>query len=166
VAWRRKVIAMKVEEVMTRDVITCSPADKLRDIVQLMSKNSISGLPVVDDGKLVGIVTEGDIAKILAGPPASSTLWLPSPFEVLLEIPIKDLIELRRLQQSVKDVGEKPVSDVMSRNPITIEPENDIEDASALLVRYKINRLPVVKSGKLVGIVTRDDIIQGLGGAE
>jgi CBS domain-containing protein len=117
----------------------------------------------MDNGELTGIVTEGDIAKVLAGPSVSSTLWLPSPFEVLLEIPIKDLIELRRLQESVKDVGEKPVRDVMSRNPITIEPENDIEDASALMVRYKINRLPVVKNGILLGIVTRDDIIRCLG---
>jgi CBS domain-containing protein len=157
------VIAMKVEEVMTKDVITCSPADPISKIVKLMSEKCISGLPVIDNGKLVGIVTEGDIAKILAGPPVSSTLWLPSPFEVLLEIPIKDLIALRRLQESVKDVGQKPVRDVMSKDPITIEPTNDIGDASALMVRYKINRLPVVKSGKLLGIVTRDDIIRGLG---
>jgi CBS domain-containing protein len=155
---------MKVEEVMTRDVITCSPADPLREIVQLLGKNSISGLPVMDNGKLVGIVTEGDIARVLAGPPVSSTLWLPSPFEVLLEIPIKDIIELRRLQQSVKDVGEKPVRDIMSKDPIIIAPENDIEDASAIMVRYKFNRLPVVKNGKLVGIITRDDIIRCLGG--
>ena len=155
---------MKVEEVMTREVITCSSADPIREIVKLMGENGISGLPVLDNGKLVGIVTEGDIAKVLAGPPVSSTLWLPSPFEVLLEIPIKDLIELRRLQQSVKDVGEKPVRDVMSKDPITIEPTNDIGDASALMVRYKINRLPVVRGGQLVGIVTRDDIIQCLGG--
>jgi len=155
---------MKVEEVMTKEVITCSPSDPISGIVKLMSEKCISGLPVVDSGKLVGIVTEGDIAKVLAGPPVSSTLWLPSPFEVLLEIPIKDIIELRRLQQSVKDVGEKPVKDVMSKDPITIEPTNDIGDASALMVRYKINRLPVVKNGKLVGIVTRDDIIRCLGG--
>jgi CBS domain-containing protein len=128
-----------------------------------MRENCISGLPVMDNGELTGIVTEGDIAKVLAGPSVSSTLWLPSPFEVLLEIPIKDLIELRRLQQSVKDVGEKPVRDVMSKDPITIEPQNDIGDASALMTRYKINRLPVVKNGILLGIVTRDDIIRGLG---
>jgi CBS domain-containing protein len=157
---------MKVEEVMTREVITCSPADPIRDIVKLMSEKCISGLPVVDNGKLTGIITEGDIAKVLAGPPVSSTLWLPSPFEVLLEIPIKDLIELRRLQASVKDVGEKPVRDVMSKDPITIEPQNDLGDASALMARYKINRLPVVKNGKLIGIVTRDDIIRGLGCAK
>jgi CBS domain-containing protein len=155
---------MKVEEVMTKDVITCSPADPIGKIVKLMSEKDISGLPVMDGEKLVGIITEGDIMKVLAGPPVSNTLWLPSPFEVLLEIPFRDIMQLRRLQESFKDVGEKPVREVMSKKPVTIEPQNDIEDASALMVRYKINRLPVVDGGRLVGIITRDDIIQGLGG--
>jgi CBS domain-containing protein len=52
----------------------------------------------------------------------------------------------------------------MSKKPVTIEPHNDIEDASGLMVRYKINRLPVVRGDKLIGIITRDDIIQGIGG--
>ncbi len=155
---------MKVEEVMTRDVITCTPADPIGKIVKLMSEKDISGLPVMDGDKLTGIITEGDIMKILAGPSVSNTLWLPTPFEVLLEIPFRDILQIRRLQESFKDVGEKPVRDIMSKKPVTVEPQNDIEDASALMVRYKINRLPVVKSGKLIGIITRDDIIHGLGG--
>jgi CBS domain-containing protein len=154
---------MKVQEVMTKDVITCSPTDPIRQIVKLMGENCISGLPVMENGKLVGVISEEDIMKILAGPREPSTLWLPSPFEVLLEIPFRDLLELRNLQRSFKDIGETPVRNIMSKDPVTIEPENDIEDASALMVRYKVNRLPVVKNGKLVGIVTRDDIIQGLG---
>lgn len=157
---------MKVEEVMTRDVITCTPADPIGKIVKIMSENDISGLPVMDGDKLAGIITEGDIMKVLAGPEISSTLWLPSPFEVLLEIPFRDILQLRRLQESFKDVSEKPVRDIMSKKPVTIEPQNDIEDASALMVRYKINRLPVVKGGKLLGIVTREDIIQGIGGTK
>lgn len=155
---------MKVEEVMTRDVITCTPADPIGKIVKVMSEKDISGLPVMDGDKLVGVITEGDIMKVLAGPAVSSTLWLPSPLEVLIEIPIRDMLQLRRLQESFKDISEKPVRDIMSKKPVTIEPHNDIEDASGLMVRYKINRLPVVKGDKLIGIITRDDIIQGLGG--
>ena len=158
---------MLVKEVMTRDVITCAPAEPLAAIVKLMGEKDISGLPVVDHGKLVGIITEGDIMKILAGRDEQRSLWLPSPFEVLLEMPFRDIIELRRLQESFRDVGEKPVRDVMTKDVVVIEPENDIEDAASLMVRYKINRLPVVenlRNRKLVGVITREDIIQSLGG--
>jgi CBS domain-containing protein len=149
---------------MTKDVITCSPADPIRDIVRLMGEKCISGLPVLKNGEIVGIVSEADIMKVLAGPREPSTIWLPSPFEVLLEIPFRDIIELRRLQKSFKDIGETPVKDVMTRDPITIEPGKDLEEASALMVRHKINRLPVVKGGVLFGIITRDDIVRFLGG--
>ncbi len=155
---------MKVEEVMTREVITCTPADPIEKIVKLMSEKDVSGVPVLDGGRLAGIVTEGDILKVLAGPSESGTLWLPSPLEVWLEIPIKDVLQLRRMQKAAKDVGETPVKDVMTKDVITIEPGTDIEDAAAAMVRYKINRLPVVEKGKLVGIVARNDIIDGLGG--
>ncbi len=155
---------MKVSEVMTKDVVTCAPADPITKIVKLMSEKDVSGVPVLDGGRLAGIVTEGDILKVLAGPSESGTLWLPSPLEVWLEIPIKDVLQLRRMQKAAKDVGETPVKDVMTKDVITIEPGNDIEDAAAAMVRYKINRLPVVEKGKLVGIVARNDIIDGLGG--
>lgn len=156
---------MLVEEVMTRDVITCSPTDKIEDIVLLMGEKNISGIPVLEGDRLVGIVTEEDIMRLLAVPPkGTSYLWLPSPFEVLLEIPLKDILQLRRMQESVKDVGERPISDVMTRKVVMVSPDEDIEAAAALMVRHKFNRLPVVKDGKIVGIIARDDIIHGLGG--
>jgi|AGTN01.2.fsa_nt_gi Predicted transcriptional regulator, contains C-terminal CBS domains len=155
---------MKVSEVMTKDVITCSPEEHLTGIVKLMSEKDVSGIPVLDGDRLAGIVTEGDIMKILASPLEPSTLWLPSPFEVLLEVPLRDIIELRNLQKSIHDIGQTPVKDVMTKDVITIAPENDVEDAAAVMVRYNINRLPVVKNKKLVGIIARNDIIKGLGG--
>jgi CBS domain-containing protein len=155
---------MKVKEVMTKDVTTCSPADHISDIVKLMSEKDVSGVPVLDGDRLVGIITEGDLMKVLAAPREPSTLWLPSPLEVLIEIPLRDIIELRNLQRSVRDIGETPVRDVMTTDVITIEPENDVEDAAAVMIRYDVNRLPVVKNKKLIGIIARNDIIKGLGG--
>jgi len=157
---------MKVADVMTKDVITCRPSDPIENVVKLMSEKDISGVPVVEDGKVVGIVTEGDIMRLLAVPEPSGTLWLPSPLEVLLEIPVKELIQLRRLQRSVKDVGEQSVGSIMNRDVLSIDPDDDIEDAAAMMVKYKVNRLVVLKDGKLVGIITRDDIIHGLGGTK
>ncbi|MCD1295488.1 histidine kinase [Methanocella sp. CWC-04] len=155
---------MKIEEVMTKEVVTCSPSDSIEKVIKLMGEQNVSGLPVVEEGKVVGIITEGDILKLLSVPEHSSTLWLPSPLEVILEIPFRDLMQLRELQKSYNDIGEKPISNIMSRNVRSISPDKDIEDAASLMMRYNINRLPVVKDGKLVGIVAREDIIHGLGG--
>jgi len=156
---------MKISDVMTKDVITCKPSDPIQGVVKTMSAKDISGIPVVDGDKVVGIVTEADIMRLLAVPEPSRTLWLPSPLEVLLEIPVKELLQLRRLQQSVKDVGDKAVGSIMHKDILSIEPDDDIADAAAAMVKHKVNRLVVLKNGKLVGIITRDDIIHGLGGS-
>lgn len=155
---------MKIKDVMTRDVITCSPGDNVVNIVKLMGEKKVSGLPVVEGGRIVGIVTEEDILKLLAVPEGSRTLWLPSPLEVILEIPFRELMQLRMLQKSVDEVKETTVGEIMNKDIIAITPGDDIEDAASLMVKNRINRLPVVEGDKLVGIVARDDIIQGLGG--
>jgi len=156
---------MKVSEVMTKDVITCGPSDPVDAVVKLMSGKDVSGPPVVEGDKVVGMVTEADIMRLLVVPEPSRTLLLPSPLEILLEIPVKELLQLRRLQQSVKDAGERNVGSIMQKDILSISPDDDIEDAAAAMVRHKVNRLVVLKDGKLVGIITRDDIIHGLGGS-
>lgn len=154
---------MKVADVMTKDVITGKPSDPIAGIVKLMSEKDISGVPIVDGDRVVGIVTEADIMRLLAVPEPSGTLWMPSPLEILLEIPLKELMQLRRLQSSVKDLGDQPVGSIMRRDVLAITAGDDIEDAAALMVKHKVNRLIVLKDGKLAGIITRDDIIRGLG---
>ncbi|CAJ35095.1 conserved hypothetical protein [Methanocella arvoryzae MRE50] len=155
---------MKVGEIMTTTVITCTPSDAIQDVIKLMSEKNVSGIPVMDKDRLAGIVTEGDILKLLAVPPRSDTLWLPSPLEVILEIPFRGLMQIRDLQNAYTDLGHKPVKDIMHKEVWTTTPETDIEDAAAEMVRRNVNRLPVMKGDQLVGIVTRDDIIHGLGG--
>ncbi len=155
---------MKVSDIMTKDVVACKPSDPIESVVKLMSEKDISGVPVIDGDKLVGVVTEADILRILAVPPKSDTLWLPSPLEIIFEIPFKELVQLRRLQKEYKDIGLNTVESIMKKNVISTTPDADIEDAAALMVKHKINRLTVVQKGKLVGIITRDDIIHGLGG--
>jgi CBS domain-containing protein len=156
---------MKISEVMTKDVITCKPSDPIDVVVKLMSEKDVSGLPVVEGEKVAGMVTEADIMRLLVVPEPSRTLWMPSPLEILLEIPVKELLQLRRLQQSVKDVGEQDVGSIMQKDVLSISPDSDIEDAAAAMVKHKVNRLVVLKNGKLAGIITRDDIIHGLGGS-
>ncbi|WP_292466252.1 CBS domain-containing protein [Methanolobus sp.] len=153
---------MDVKDVMNTEVVTCSPETPIREVAQLMKQESISGLPVVDEGKVVGIVSEGDILKLLAVPEHGG-LWLPSPFEVI-EVPIRELLNWEDTKNMLDDVGSKPIKEIMTKNVYAIGPDASIEDASTVISKHRINRLPVVvEDGTLVGIVTRGDIINGLG---
>ncbi|WP_094228873.1 CBS domain-containing protein [Methanolobus psychrotolerans] len=153
---------MKVKDVMNPEVVTCAPADTIRAVAQLLKQNSISGLPVVDEGEVVGIVSEGDILKLLKVPEHTG-LWLPSPFEVI-EVPIRELLNWEETKNMLEDVGSKSITEIMKKHVYTVSPEDSIQEASAVITRHKINRLPVVdEDGQLVGIVTRGDIIDGLG---
>lgn len=152
---------MKVKDVMNPDVVVCSPEDTIGDVARLLKQNNISGLPVIEDGKVVGIVSEGDLLKLLEVPDRSG-LWLPSPLEVF-EVPIRELINWEETKRMLDDVGSKPVEEIMSKKVYTVSPEDSIEKASSIITKHKINRLPVVEGGLLVGIITRGDIIRGLG---
>jgi CBS domain-containing protein len=153
---------MKIRDVMNPTPTTCQAGDPVSEAARLMRENKISGMPVLDEEKLVGVVSESDLLRLLSAEDDNGVLWLPSPLEIL-EIPIRDLIRWEKMKASLEGISHKRVSDVMTKKVITVSPEADIEEASALMVRHRINRLPVVEGGRLVGIVTRGDIITGLG---
>lgn len=81
----------------------------------------------------------------------------------MIEIPIREFISWEDTKKMLSDVGSMPVSKIMRSGVFTVSPEDSIEDASHLMSRHKINRLPVVEDDKLTGIITRGDIIRGLG---
>ncbi len=151
---------MNVKDVMNSDVISCRPDDEISNAAQLLKEQNISGLPVVDEGKVVGIVTEADILKLLEVP-GHGGLWLPSPFEVI-EIPIRELINWEDTKHMLTDIGSKPIRDIMESEVYAISADSSIEDASSMMIKHKVNRLPVLDGETLVGIITRGDIIRGL----
>jgi CBS domain-containing protein len=151
---------MKVKDIMNPDVVFCKPEDSVRDTAKILKENNISGAPVVEDGKLVGIVSEADLLKLLILPEHGG-LWLPSPFEVI-EVPIRELLSWEETKKMLSDVGTRQIGEMMRKDVYTISPEGSLEEASELMIRHSINRLPVVEEGRVVGIVTRGDIIQGL----
>lgn len=153
---------MKVKDIMSSSVIVCSPEDSISSVAQLLKKENISGIPVVSAGNVMGIVSEGDLLKLLEVPEHGG-LWLPSPFEVI-EIPIRELISWEDTKKMLSDVGSKPVRDIMEKDVFTVSPESSVEDASRLMTKHKVNRLPVLDGDELVGIITRGDIIRGLAG--
>ncbi len=153
---------MQVKDIMSSEVIVCDPEESISIVAKVIKKNNISGLPVVKDGRVVGVVSEADILKLL-DVPDHDMLWLPSPFEVI-EIPIRELLNWEETKRALTDVGSRPVSDIMEKNVYKISSSASLEDASSMMTKHRINRLPVVDDDELVGIVTRGDVIRGIAG--
>ncbi len=127
-----------VKHWMTRDVITLTPDTSLYEAHRLMTEKRIRRLPVVDRGKLVGIVTLGDVRS--AEPSAASTL---------------SVWEMNNLLAKLK------VSEIMTREPTTISQEATISTVAEIMLEKKFSGLPVVdEEGKLVGIITESDIFR------
>lgn len=156
---------MNVREVMHERVITCQIDDTIRTAAAALKQHNISGMPVMDDDRLAGIVTESDVLRLLEIPEHDRTLWLPSPLEII-EIPLRELIGWEDAKKALDDVGGKPVRTIMTKRVHTISPDDSIEAASTLMVNHRINRLPVIEEGVLAGIVTRGDVIRGLAGKQ
>jgi CBS domain-containing protein len=151
---------MKVKDVMNPKVVFCKPDDTVREAAKILKENNISGVPVLEGDELVGIISEGDLLKLLIIP-EKGDLWLPSPFEVI-EVPIRELIGWEDTKKMLSDVGSTRIEEIMTKNVHTISPEASVEEASEHMVRHRINRLPVTENNHVVGIVTRGDIIEGL----
>ena len=152
---------MKVKDAMNIDVITCKPDDPVSTLVDLFKNNHISGMPVVENEKVVGIVSETDLLKLFKTPDFSVDMYLPSPFEII-EMPIRSVIRFEEFKKALEDIHMKPVRDIMKKKIYSISPDSTLEDASSMMVKHRVNRLPVIEKGKLVGILVRSDIIKCL----
>ena len=140
---------MKVRDVMTSQVVSVRPATHLKDLARLLSERRISGVPVVDeDGELVGMVSEADLVAKQVGRPLSRRTpldWIfgerPSPWE--------------QRTRAATTVGQ-----AMTAPAITVGADRPLREAAALMVDRGVNRLPVIESGRLVGIITRADLVR------
>jgi len=140
----------KVSEVMTRDVITVGPDASIHEAARLLVDHGVSGLPVVDDaGAVVGVLSEGDL--IVRQKPRRPPPWW--------ELFFRDGERLARDYQ--KAVGTT-VAEVMTRKILYVSPQAPIAWAAALLDRHRIRRLPVLEHGRLVGVVSRGDLVKAL----
>jgi CBS domain-containing protein len=153
---------MKVHEIMTPDPIVIQVNTPVREAAGLLRKNRIGGLPVMDGDRVAGVVTESDIISLLTVDEPSEDLWLPSPLEII-EVPIREYINWGKTKKALASIGNMEVREVMTEPAITIEADADIEEAAALMLKEGIARIPVMKNERLVGIVTRADIVRGIG---
>jgi CBS domain-containing protein len=141
---------MRVAEIMQRAVITVRPEASLREVASLLVKHGISGLPVVDrEGSLVGVVSEADLIARERGAPEHRHRVL----ERFLGESDAELAEMAKAEAAT--AGE-----AMTSPAITVGPDASIRDAARIMTERQVNRLPVVSGGKLVGIVSRADLVR------
>ncbi len=142
---------MKAIDVMVRDVVTVTPDTAVSDAVKLLAQHDISALPVVEDDMLVGIISEADLLhRTELGTETHRPWWLEAV------TPASTLAE-----EFAKSHGKK-VSELMTEKVITASEDDSLADIAMLLERHRIKRVPIVKDDKLVGIVSRSNLIQAL----
>jgi CBS domain-containing protein len=151
---------LKVKEVMTKSVLTVSPETTVKDAAAILAEKGISGLPVVDGGRVVGIFSEGDVLRSLKTTKKDLRLIYPSVSS--LGIAFQEEVTQREILEAYEEIGMMPVREVMSKTVVTVSPEITVNEAVVKMVQKGINRLPVVDKNALVGIITRADVIRGL----
>ncbi|HYP62757.1 MAG TPA: CBS domain-containing protein [Acidocella sp.] len=141
---------MQVAELMNRNTLSVMPSSLVSDAARIMVAHRISGLPVLDEqGKLVGIVTEGDLLRRAEiGTDGAQAGWL------------KSLLMPSAVAADYVQTHARHVSGVMTHNPVFVTPETGIDEAAQLMFRKQIKRLPVLDHGKLVGVISRSDLVR------
>jgi len=138
---------MQAKDIMTSNVVSISPAAGVRHAIAVMMQNNISGLPVVDDeGRICGILTEGDLLlrrEIRLAPRATRNAEVTSDVD---------------LDRYIRGNGWS-VRDIMSRDVIVASPDSEVSDIAESLEIHRIKRIPIVDAGRLVGVVSRRDIL-------
>ena len=142
---------MKASDVMTRDVLRVARETSVANAIRMMLDNNISGLPVLDNGKVVGILTEGDLLRRgETGTERHRPRWL----EILMG-------PGRMAGEYVRTHGRK-VEEIMTTNVISVAGDTPLDEVVGLMERRRIKRLPVVEGDVLVGVVSRLDLLRAL----
>ncbi|HIH00844.1 TPA: CBS domain-containing protein [Thermoplasmata archaeon] len=150
----------KVRDVMTSPVTTVTPDMLVKDAAAILAQKDVSGAPVMEAGKIVGVFSEVDVLKSLKTTKKNLRLVFPSISSI--GIAFQEELVQRELLEAYEEIGEKPVSEVMSRRVLTVQEDITLKDAVVVMVQNDVNRLPVMRGGELVGIITRGDVIKGL----
>jgi CBS domain-containing protein len=142
-------MTIQVRDVMTRNVISVAPNQSVLEAAQTMLRNRISGLPVIDaDGKLVGIVSEGDfLRRGEIGTRLQRPRWL------------EFLVGPGRLASEYVHASGRKIEEVMTPEPYTVTEDDSLQAVVELMERRRVKRLPVLRDGRVVGIVSRANIM-------
>jgi CBS domain-containing protein len=146
---------MIAADVMVRNVVSVKPDDAVGDVVDLLLEHDISAVPVIDDDKnVIGIVSEADLVRRKEIDTDRTHHWW-----------IKAVLPASKLAHEFSKAHGQRVDEVMSRNVITAAEDTSLGNIATLLERHRVKRVPIVRGNKLVGIVSRSNLIQALASA-
>lgn len=143
--------AWTVKDAMTQAVVTIDPGQTVQEAARRLAEHRISGAPVVAGDELIGIITEHDIVQAVLPPKPAE-----GGFSAL------DIVA--HLENVHNRPSKRTVADVMSRLVVEVSPDTSLWDAAGEMQSRDIKRLPVVDGGRLVGIISRADIVRVVGG--
>lgn len=148
---------LTVRDIMETHVPPVYPEDPIEHVVAILRDHDLPGVPVINEGgRCVGIITESDL--IMVG--ETEDLHLPHYIELFGGIVF--LESMNKFEERLRKAVGSKASDVMTEDPITIEPDATVPEAGRLIARHKHNRIPVVEHGRLIGVVTRIDVLDAL----
>ena len=143
---------MFAADVMTHDVVTVHSDATVKEIAEILLAKGISGVPVVDAaGALIGIVSEGDLIHRVENETERRRSWWLELFA-----------DRERMAQDFIKSHARKAGDMMTRQVVTVKRDTPLSEVSSLLEKYKIKRVPVVDEGKIVGIVSRANLLKAL----
>jgi len=145
---------LRARDIMTKELITVSPKTEIMKAAKILLEKGINGIPVVDSGRLVGILCQSDLIA------QQKKLPIPSLFTLLDGfIPLQSA---KHFEKAFKKIAATTVADSMTPDPITVQSDTSIEEIASLMVDKNFHTIPVVDGGKLVGIVGKEDVLRTL----
>jgi CBS domain-containing protein len=145
---------LRAKDIMTKEVITVSPETTVEELGRLLIEKGISGAPVVDSrGGLFGIVTENDLIK------QKQRFHIPTVvrlFDAFIPVGGSSSVE-----KEIKRMSGSKVADICARDVVTVAPDASLQDIATVMSERGVYLLPVVDSGKIVGIIGKMDVIKG-----
>jgi CBS domain-containing protein len=150
-------MAQTVADIMETDVPKVETSDSVERVLEVLREHELPGVPVVNSGdRCVGIITEEDL--ILSG--ENEDLHLPHYFQLFGGFVFIE--RFSHFEERLRKAVASTAGDLMTEDPITIEPGASVDEAARLIAGKKHNRLPVVEHGRMVGVVTRLDVLEAL----
>lgn len=146
---------LTARDIMTPDPVTVGPDTTVTDAAQIMTGKHVGALPVVEGGRMVGLVTESDLIM------QDAKVHFPT-YLSLLGGYILWPGSTERFEDSLRKAVGATVADVMTREPVTVTPEATVSDVATLLVERDVSRVPVLDGDTVVGIVAKHDIVRSI----